>query len=421
MERANRKHTLSARKRNDQSGSSPYAWMPAAVPAPEFVQSPPEYARMLSYLEGQPWLALDTESDSLYRYVPRVCLLQISAPALVGTPRSEGNAVPVHDFLIDPLQLHDLSALGHILANDETEVVLHAADNDIPILQREFDFRIRRLFDTQLAARILGRKRVGLAQILKEEFGVVSDKRMQRTNWGQRPLTPQQMIYAQMDTHYLPALRARQFDQLQQAGRWEEAQDAFRICEMIEYSPPQPRTFWQMKQVHTVAAEDLGVLQALWRWREQVARRSDRPPFKILGENTLLLLAQKCPTTMAGLRGIPGLPPRQIDRLGKGLLAAIRQGRQQPIPQPPTTTWRSKPALSAQEREQYDTLRRWRMETASARQVDPDIVFRNDTLRQIITCQPTSLAALQAIPGVGQWKSKTYGPALLKLLHSSGL
>ena len=238
-----------AKRKRGRSGPPAGGKRPPAIPRPTLVDSNEEYSRMMRHLAGQPWLALDTESDSLFRYTPRVCLIQISSPATPGSASLSTDPVAVLDYLVDPFQLSDLSELGRILANDTTEIILHAADNDILILQRDFDIRIRGLFDTQLAARILGRQGVGLAQVLLEEFDVVSDKRMQRTNWGQRPLTAQQKTYAQIDTHYLPSLRARQFSSLQAAGRWEEAQEAFRLLETIEYSPPVPRTFWQMKQI----------------------------------------------------------------------------------------------------------------------------------------------------------------------------
>ena len=375
---------------------------------------------MLRHLAGQPWLGLDTESDSLFRYTPRVCLIQISAPTMPRTSSRSADPSAVLDFLVDPFRLRDLSELGGIFANDTTEVILHAADNDILTLQRDFGFRIRRLFDTQLAARILGRQGVGLAQVLLEEFDVVSDKRMQRTNWGQRPLTARQMTYAQIDTHYLSALRARQSVKLKAAGRWEEAQEAFRILETIEYTPPEPRTFWQMKQTRSVAEEDLGVLQTIWDWRERFSKRADRPPFKVVGESILVALAQKRPRTIAALRKVPGLSARQIDWFGGELLEAVRRGARRPTPQRPAAVKRAEPSLTAAGRNCYEALRRWRTETAAARGVDPDIVFSNETLLQISARQPISVAALEEVPMVGPWKAQTYGAAVLELLRNRG-
>ena len=384
------------------------------------VDSITEFDRMVRHLGGQPWVALDTESDSLFRYTPRVCLIQVSAPASRGNSSQDRDTENVRDFLVDPLKLKDLSALGGILADDGTEVILHAAENDILTLQRDFGFRIRRLYDTQLAARIMGRTGVGLAQVLLEEFDVVSDKRMQRTNWGQRPLTAQQMAYAQVDTHFLPALRARQTRQLKESGRWEEAQDAFRILETVEYSPPEPRTFWQMKQIRSVDEENLNVLETIWDWRERHSRRTERPPFKVLGESTLVALAQDRPQSIDALRKIKGLSGRQVDRFGRELLEALRQGERRPVPRRPAAAKRSDSTLSAEGRRRFDALRRWRTETAAARGVDPDIVFSNETLVQISAGRPDSVAALAAFPAIGRWKAKTYGPAVLKMLKGRG-
>ena len=160
---------------------------------------------MCALLRTRPLIALDTESDSLYSYYPKVCLIQISTFA----DPDDTDPQRVLDYLVDPLRLTRLDELGELLADPTQEVVMHAAENDIFTLQRDFSFRFHHIFDTQLAARILGWQKVGLAKMLESNFGLISDKRMQRTNWGKRPLTPQQISYAQMDTHYLPALRAR--------------------------------------------------------------------------------------------------------------------------------------------------------------------------------------------------------------------
>lgn len=374
---------------------------------------------MLRHIEDQPWLALDTESDSLFRYTPRVCLIQVTVPAAAGSSLEEAGSVEVVDYLLDPLKLRTLSKLGEVLGNAGTEVILHAAENDMLTMERDFKFAVRRLFDTQLAARILGRQGVGLAQVLQEEFAVASDKRMQRTDWGQRPLTREQMTYAQIDTHYLPALRARQYAQLQAAGRWEEAQDAFRMLEKVQYRPPVERSFWQMKQTRTVAKEDLGVLQAVWEWRERQSKRVDRPPFKVLGESVLVALAKSRPQSTAALRRIRGVSVRQVERFGVEMLEAVRRGSRLPAPERPASPRRSEPRLGAAARNSFETLRRWRSATAEARGVDPDIVFSNDTLYQIVAGRPTTVAALQELPAVGRWKAQTYGPAILELLSSS--
>ena len=132
---------------------------------------------------------------------------------------------------------------------------------------RSYGFTFARIFDTQLAARILGWKQVGLAAILEKNFGLVSDKRMQRTDWGKRPLTPQQIAYAVMDTHYLLPLRDQLVDELKASDRWEEAQDAFAMLAAADQSLRQTdeRTFWGMRATRDVEREQHGVLEALWQ------------------------------------------------------------------------------------------------------------------------------------------------------------
>ena len=391
---------------------------PQAIAPPKLVQTATEFGHFLQHVSGQPWLALDTESDSLFSYAPRVCLIQISAPAAAAGTHSLPEPANVVDFLIDPLRLRKLSGLGEVLADSVTEVILHAAENDILTLQRDFDFRPRNIYDTQLAARILGWQGIGLAKVLHEEFGVVSDKKMQRTNWGQRPLSRQQLTYAQIDTHYLPALRARQIKSLEESGRWDEAQSAFRMLETIRFRPPEPRTFWQMKQIRAVEERDLGVLQAVWEWRESFAQQADRPPFKVLGENALVSLSQMRPRTLASLRALPGLSERQVGWFGKELLAAVRKGEQQPAPQRPAPDRRPDPPLTAAAKKRYEVLRQWRTRTAAARGVDPDIVFSNETLQQISASRPATMAELERIPSVGKWKAQTYGANVFSLLSN---
>ena len=163
-----------------------------------------------------------------------------------------------------------------------------------------------------------------------------------------------------------------------------------------------------------MAEEDLNILHSIWEWREKFSERTDRPPFKVAGENTLVALAQEQPRSKAALRKIAGLSARQIEWFGGELLEAISYGAQRPAPKRPAAAKRSEPSLTASGRNRYEKLRRWRTDTAVARGVDPDIVFNNETLLQITARQPMSVAALEKIPAVGPWKAQTYGPALLR-------
>lgn len=386
---------------------------PSEIAAPVLVQSPQELHKMINHLAGQPLLAVDTESDSLFRYTPRVCLLQISAPAADGKGEGDG----IVDYLVDPLSLRSLEPLGELMAQPDVQVIMHAAENDILILQRDFDFTLNNLYDTQLAARILGRQGVGLARMLEEEFGVISDKRMQRTDWGRRPLTPQQMTYAQIDTHYLLDLRSRQIEALQEANRWEEAQEAFRMLELVHYEEGDGRSVWTMKGTKELALDQMGMLEELWLWREQAAERMDRPPFKVLQDHVLVAVTNQKPRRMAELANIPGLSKSAADRYGPELLRAVERGRDRPVPRPPEPRPRPEQHLTDREQDLYHILRQWRSEMALRRGTDPDLVFTNDLLVQVIELRPQQIEDFTQIRGIGPWKAKTYGPMLIELVR----
>lgn len=392
-----------------------------AIPPPRLVQTPTEFAAMMARLRDQPLLALDTESDSLFRYTPRICLIQISAYDAGVAAQSAGSDRPIVDFLVDPLKLQRIDALGDLLADAAVEILLHAAENDILLLQRDFDFQVTNIFDTQLAARILGQNGVGLAAMLEEEFGVISDKSMQRTDWGRRPLTPQQMTYAQLDTHFLIPLRSRLIERLQQAGRWREAQEAFAFLETTHYVEAEERTVWSMKNTRDVERSDLGLLEELWLWREETARRLDRPPFKVMNDQTLIALAQQAPSSLAQLQRIPGLSKFQLDRFAQDLLRAVERGKRRPLPALPAPTLRPEFMLDKHDQKLFQSLRQWRSQAASERGVDPDIVFSNDILLQIVELKPQTIADLETIAAIGPWKAETYGPAILQIVGRQGI
>jgi ribonuclease D len=400
-------HSTNAQNRANHHGRQ------SEISAPVLVQTKQEFHKMLTHLANQPLLAVDTESDSLFRYTPRVCLIQISAPAAEGKSQGDGMV----DYLVDPLSLHSLDALGELMAQPEVEVIMHAAENDILILQRDFGFTLNNLFDTQLAARILGRQGVGLARMLEEEFGVISDKRMQRTDWGRRPLTPQQMTYAQIDTHYLSELRQRQIESLQAVSRWEEAQEAFLMLELVQYEEGDGRSVWTMKGTKELALNQMGMLEELWLWREKTAERMDRPPFKVLQDHVLVALTNRKPRQLSELANIPGLSKHAADRYGPELLRAVERGHDRSIPRPPEPKPRPEQHLTDQEQDLYHVLRQWRSEMAQRRGTDPDLVFTNDLLVQLIELKPQRIEEFTQITGIGPWKAKTYGPMLIELIR----
>jgi ribonuclease D len=390
------------------------------LPAPVLVNTSASYEKMMAHLAQCRLISVDTESDSLYSYATKVCLLQISVLTEPPTPGIDPDWLAVTDYLVDPLRV-EIDSLGRLMASPDVEVVMHAAENDILTLHREAGFTFGRIFDTQLAARILGWSGVGLAPILEREYGVISNKKMQRTNWGQRPLTAEQIAYAQVDSRYLLDLRARLIKELESAGRWEEAQEAFDFLAKSSHEdrPPTPRTVWSMKTTRGLAYDRMGLLEELWLWREQEAERRDRPPFKIVGDKVLMKILEIEPTRRDQLANIPGLSDHLLRRYGETLVQAVRRGQSRPLPPFPNGN-HDEPRLEGAVLARFDALRRWRTATAQARGVDPDIVFSNDILTQIAWQVPTRIEDLLTIPAIGPWKAATYGPEILQIVARKG-
>ncbi len=390
------------------------------LPAPVLVNTPASYEKMMAHLAQSSLISVDTESDSLYSYATKVCLLQISVLTDPPTPGIDPDWLAVTDYLVDPLRV-EIDSLGRLMASPDVEVVMHAAENDILTLHREAGFTFGRIFDTQLAARILGWSGVGLAPILEREYGVISNKKMQRTNWGQRPLTAEQIAYAQVDSRYLLDLRARLIKELESAGRWEEAQEAFDLLAKSSHEdrPPTPRTVWSMKTTRGLAYDRMGLLEELWLWREQEAERRDRPPFKIVGDKVLMKILEIEPTRRDQLANIPGLSDHLLRRYGETLVQTVRRGQSRPLPPFPNGN-HDEPRLEGAVLARFDALRRWRTATAQARGVDPDIVFSNDILTQIAWQAPTRIEELVTLPAIGPWKAETYGPEILQIVARKG-
>jgi ribonuclease D len=360
---------------------------------------------MLYRLSAAAAVAVDTESNSLYAYQERVCLIQFS--------------VPGEDYLVDPLALDDLSALAPLLATAEIEKVFHAAEYDVMVLHRDYGFEINHLFDTMVASRIVGWNRYGLASLLQERFGVQTDKRMQRTNWGRRPLTEDQIEYARIDTHYLLPLRDKLLSELQSQDRVEEARAAFDRVTEARWSKKEfdQNGFWRIKGARDLDKDGLAVLRELYLYREDRARELDRPPFKVLTDRVLVRLSQHMPASHAELGRIAGVPRRLPSRERRNLLQVIERGRRAPVPSRPRRRG-TRPDEETVDR--YETLRDWRRERAKARGVEPDVVLSNRTLHAIADENPTSTQALAQIEVLNDWERDEYGRELVGLLRRHG-
>jgi ribonuclease D len=286
--------------------------MPSSPPhlTPFVVSDAAAVSALAEALSAEPAIALDTESNSFHVYRERVCLIQISTRA--------------GDWVVDPLAA-DPRPLGPVLAAAGA-VVLHGADYDVRCLKREYGFTLPNLFDTMLAARRLGHAGLGLSALVERHFGVRLSKGFQRSDWGRRPLTAEQVSYAALDTHFLLPLYDLLARELDERKLVEAAQQEFARTAAVE---PRPKVFdregWRrLKGAHHLDAPSKAILRALWIGREERASALDRPPFKIMPEPTMVEVARRKPRTEDELLQVPGVTPVVVRRMGEAARTALR-------------------------------------------------------------------------------------------------
>ncbi len=278
-------------------------------PPPTLVADPAGLAALVERVRAEPVVAVDTESNSFHVYRERICLLQLSTPAA--------------DYIVDPFAV-DVAPLGAVLC-DGRETVFHGADYDVRCMKREYGWALPRLFDTMAAARRLGRAGLGLSALVESHFGVRLSKANQRSDWGHRPLSREQIAYAALDTHFLLPLRDLLTGELEATGVLDEARREF---DRIAAAEPHERVFdpegWRrLKGARELDAPGRKVLSALWVAREAAARAADRPPFKVLGEQARVAVARRRPRGAAELERLPGITPAVMRRMGDAIVDAI--------------------------------------------------------------------------------------------------
>ncbi|GJM40823.1 MAG: ribonuclease D [Ardenticatenaceae bacterium] len=374
------------------------------LPPHKLITTQSDWQICLERLKAEPRLAIDLEANSMHAYREEVCLIQIS--------------IPNQDYIIDPLGVKDLKGLGEIVQNPTVEKVFHAAEYDLILLKRQFDWQLQNLFDTMWAARILGYQRFGLASMIETVYNIQLDKRYQKSNWCRRPLSPEQLTYAQLDTHYLLQLRDHLEKELQAANRQEEANETFAEQTHVKLSNNKfdpDNDFWSISGAFDLPKQQQAVLRALVIYRDKEAQERNRPLFKIFNNKTLMELAQTLPSSIPALRDVYGMSAGQIRRYGRQLLNTIAEGLRAPHPPYPIRQERPPDAVLTR----FDKLHNWRKQTASQRGVESDVIISKEALWAIATRNPKTEEELAQLEQVGAWRCKTYAKNILAVLRKT--
>ena len=368
------------------------------LPPPVWVDQANIFQAMVADLATQPRLAVDTESNSLHAYREQVCLIQFS------TPRT--------DYVVDPLALEDMSALGPLFRNPEIEKIFHAAEYDLICLRRDFDFQFSNLFDTMHAARILGYPFVGLDNLLAEKFQFEMDKRHQKADWAMRPLTPAQLDYARLDTHFLFDLRDALEEELNVRDRLQIAREDFARASRVDLPEEKVNgTSWRRFSTRKdVTPRELTILSELCITRDRIAERMNRPVFKVISDTILLDIARHLPEKDVDLAGL-GLSPKQIRLWGSEVLEAVKRGTVAPLREREQAKRPSDATLK-----RLHKLKTWRKKTAEEMGVESDIVLPKLYLNRLAEHPPKSLRELESIMHESPTRFTRYGEQIYRLL-----
>lgn len=364
-------------------------------------------------LASVPRLALDCEAAGFHRYSDRLCLLQLTTAR--GT------------YVIDPLGFDPSDLLRGPLENPDLEIVMHGADFDLRLLSRDLGIELRGLFDTQIAAQLLGEEAFGLAALLESRLGVKLSKKYQRADWAERPLADAMIEYAADDTRHLMRLADVLRDQLSAAERTTWAAEECRALEIsagvqsTEPSEPDDPVV-RVKGARKLSTRQVAALRAALEWRDEIARRRDRATFRIVGDGPLIAAVAARPRSVGELVDIQGFPTRLASEEGQTLLerleaiAAAPEAELRPYPKGP----RQGPGRASPEVEALaERLKSVRNRKADELGLPRGTLLANSVLLEVARVAPTRIEQLTTIDGMRQWKLDALGEELLDVVRGA--
>jgi ribonuclease D len=370
-----------------------------------YLDKPAEVEGFLNQICSVRELAIDTEGASFHRFLDRIYLLQLST--------RERNAI------IDPLPIGSPRQLGDLLQDNSIEVVFHDADYDLRLLHQDYGWHVTNIFDTRVAAQLLGIKSFGLAALLEQFFDVKLDKKHQRADWSMRPLPHDMLEYAAQDTRYLLQLRDHMKNELLRRGRWHWAQEEFARLEGTRWeTEAEMEGFLRLKGARDLTRRELAVLREVSNWREKMAEQLDRATFRVMGNEVLFELARQAPRNVTELSSIKGMPRGMVERGGGDLVAAIRRGLEAPEAELPKFPRGQRWNKDRDFDERVARLKTVRDASATRLELDPGVLCSRERLENVARSGAKSVEELEKVPDLRRWQIEEMGEDFLKALRS---
>jgi ribonuclease D len=362
--------------------------------------------QFLSEIADVKELALDTEGASFHRFLDRIYLLQLSTP--------ERSAI------IDPLPIGAPKKLGELLQDNSVEVVFHDADYDLRLLHQDYGWHVTNIFDTRVAAQLLGIKSFGLAALLEQFFDVKLDKKHQRADWSMRPLTPDMLDYAAQDTRYLLQLRDHMKSDLERRGRWHWAKEEFARLEGTRWEAEQSMEgFLRLKGARDLSRRELAVLREVANWRDTMAAQLDRATFRVMGNEVLFELARRAPRNVTELGAIKGVPKGMLERAGQDIVAAVIRGMEVPEAELPSFPRGQRWNKDRDFDDRVARLKAVRDAAATRLELDPGVLCSRERLENVARSGAGTVEDLASVPDLRRWQIEEMGEGFIRALGNS--
>ena len=350
-------------------------------------------------------VAVDTEADSLHHYFEKVCLIQITL--------GETN------YIVDPLVELDLSDFLNALS--EKPLILHGADYDLRMLQSSFGFRPKnRIFDTMIAAKLLGYEKFSLAALVNHFFNITLKKQGQKSNWSKRPLTESQLEYACYDTHFLEEIADNLKGELKKLNRhnWFNETVELMVQSTKNSKERDQDKAWQIKGTGHLKDYQLIFLQQIWHWREKIGAKKDIPTFKIMGNNQMIDLAAWAADNPSCLpEDFSGLPKNYSDSRIKNLEKAIKKARNTKKTAWPKFRKRKKPVHNKPGyKNLVNALKEECAKMAENLKMNPSDIANNAALELLASEIPSTLKEVYQCGHIMKWQAKLLYPCIQKII-----
>jgi len=362
-----------------------------------WIDTPAGLAEVAAACAAAPWIALDTESNSMHAYTERCCLVQINAGGRM--------------FVLDPIALGApaLAALKAPLEDPAITVWLHGGEYDAAVMRRDFAIQMRGVFDSQQAASMLGWEKTGYGAVVERQLGVQLAKDFAQYDWATRPVDPGALAYAIDDVRYLPDAAAQLRELIIAADLVEETAIACRAVEDAGWGGGfDPGGFYRVKGARDLGKPCLPVLAALWTWRDGIAREIDKPPGRVINNETLLALCRKPIVTWVQLKHA-GVKNSVLTTYGESLLTCLRDANANPPPLPPPVKHRE---IEPIEEERETRMKDWRRSEAEKRKVPLQVVLPAKALEYL---KRYGGGDLSQVPQLGEKRLRMYGEKLAQL------